>query len=190
MEGFLQTIEQFISLNEDEKELFQKIVTVQSLTKNSFFIREGQICNRVAFVESGILRHFYYTEDKIEVTRWVSLKNTFSTSFASFIRDTPSHENIQAIQDSIILTISKKDWQTLCDQYPTFHEIWVKNIESLYIGMEERVFSLIALQAEQRYEFLCNTYPEFIKEVPLKFIASMLGMEPRHLSRIRNRKQK
>ena len=138
MEGFLRTIGQFISLNETEKDLFQKIVTVQPLTKNSFFIREGQICSRIAFVESGMLRHFYYT-DKNDVTRWVSLKNTFSTSFASFIKETPSHENIQAIQDSVILTISKMDWQKLCDQYPTIHEIWVKNIESLYIGMEERV---------------------------------------------------
>ncbi len=185
MENFLFAIQQLLSPNEIEPGFIQKIVTVQNLPKNSFFIREGQICQRVAFVESGMLRHFYNTEEKNEVTRWISLKNTFSTSFASFVQQIPSHENIQAIKDSVLVTMHKKDFQLLYNNYPLFKEFWIKNLELLYVGMEERVFSLIALPAEQRYQLLSKTYPAFIKEVPLKYIASMLGIEPRHLSRIR-----
>jgi CRP/FNR family transcriptional regulator, anaerobic regulatory protein len=185
MKSLIGIIKQSVSLSEEEVELLQKLISVQKLSKNSFFIKEGQICNRLAFVESGMFRHFYHTDEKAEVTRWVSLSNTFFTAFESFIMQIPSYENIQALKDSIICTIFKKDWHLLCDKIPFIKDLWAKNIEFHYMGMEERVYSLIALRAEKRYDLMCKKYPEFIEAVPLKYIASMLGIEPRHLSRIR-----
>jgi len=85
------------------------------------------------------------------------------------------------------LVIQKDDFRKYYEKSSMLRNIWTNNIEYHYLGMEERVFSLIALNADQRYGLFCNQYPGFIKKVPQKYIASMLGIEPRHLSRIRKK---
>ncbi|HMP99501.1 MAG TPA: Crp/Fnr family transcriptional regulator, partial [Cyclobacteriaceae bacterium] len=79
----------------------------------------------------------------------------------------------------------KTVWVNLYEKHPFLQRFWLKTIEYNYIGMEERVFHQIALSAEQRYQWMLENYPRFNKEVPAKYIASMLGITPRHLSRIR-----
>jgi len=75
--------------------LLEKFTGTRSLQRNEFFLREGEYCNKIAFIKSGMIRHFYNSRDG-EVTRWVSLDNTLCTSLSGFIRDVRSKENLQA----------------------------------------------------------------------------------------------
>jgi CRP/FNR family transcriptional regulator, anaerobic regulatory protein len=154
------------------------------LKKGDFFSEQGQICKEIGFVVKGMCRHFYDTEND-EITRWIVLENEFVNSLGSFITQTPSNENIQAIKPTEIVMASKKDWDNLLAENEFARLLWTRNIEQLYVGMETRVFNLIALGAEERYQWMLKHQPKFNSLVPDKYVASMLGIKPRHMSRIR-----
>ncbi|MCC5938681.1 MAG: Crp/Fnr family transcriptional regulator [Lunatimonas sp.] len=150
----------------------------------AYFLHKGHICKRIALITSGMCRYLYHTE-KEEVTRWISLKGDFMTSLGSFINQKPSFEAIQAIRPTEIYFIHLENWELLKSKHPFILHFWNRTIEQNYIGMEERLFVTIAKTAEERYHWLLENYPRFNQEVPDKYIASMLGITPRHLSRIR-----
>lgn len=182
--AFYQTLEFFIKFPPAEKEQVGSILQFKKLEKGDYLVREGQVCKSIVFLQSGMVRHYYSTE-KEEITRWISLSNTFSSSLASFIGQQPSNENLQALEDCQLVVITHTAWLLLMKENTSFKVVWMKNIEFNYLGMEERVFFLIAKSAEERYLHMMETQPRFIREVPLQYIASMLGTTPRHLSRIR-----
>jgi CRP/FNR family transcriptional regulator, anaerobic regulatory protein len=154
------------------------------LEEDEYFIRENQVCSQLAIIRTGMFRYFYRTESD-EITRWVSLEGDFMTSLSSFISRKPTPENIQALKPSVLFCLSRNSWDHLFRQHEFIREYWLRTIELNYIGMEERVFNLIARPAEARYQWMLDNYPQFNRHVPDKYLASMLGVTPRHLSRIR-----
>jgi hypothetical protein len=144
------------------------------LKKGDFLIKEGAICQELAFIETGLIRHFFYGV-KEEITRWVSLEDNFCTSLASFINQTPSVESLQAISDTHLLCISKDRWKYLYTNHELVRNFWTSNIEYLYTGMEERLYSLLALPASERYQLMLRNYPAFNLVVPDKYLASTLS---------------
>jgi CRP-like cAMP-binding protein len=154
------------------------------LKKGDFFHQNTQICDKIGFLESGMLRYFYDTE-KNDFTRWVALESDFVTSLGSFISHKCVPENIQAIQPCKIIYANQDDWNMIYQEEHFVREFWTKAMEENYIGMENRLFNMIALSAEARYEWILKNYPKFNRYIPDKYLASMLGITPRHLSRIR-----
>jgi CRP/FNR family transcriptional regulator, anaerobic regulatory protein len=136
-------------------------------------------------MEEGMLR-YYYDTDKSEVTRWVALEDDFVTSLGSFITIQPVKENIQAIQNTKIIYATREDWNAIYQEENFVRELWTSVIEENYIGMENRIFNMISLSGEERYEWILKNYPKFNLYIPDKYLASMLGITPRHLSRIRS----
>lgn len=165
--------------------IFRKKVVLE---KGDIFIKEGKVCKELGFITKGMCRHFYNTQND-EVTRWVVLENEFITSLSSFITQKASDENIQAIKPTELLIASKKDWEHLKAEHEFVRTLWTETIEENYVGMETRVFNFIALSAEERYNWMLEHQPKFNTYVPDKYVASMLGIKPRHLSRIRTKKK-
>lgn len=158
------------------------------ISANDFFIHERQVPYKIGFIIKGACRHFYLTTTGQDVTRWVSLPGNFVTSLPGFIAGKPAVENIQAMKPTEMLVASKQKWDALFNENEFVRNIWLAKMEELYAGMEERVYQLIALNAEERYRLICSNHPEFILTVPDKYLASMLGITPRHLTRLRNKK--
>lgn len=156
----------------------------KKLASGKYFVKEGKVCMEVGIIIKGKCRFYYNTKDG-EVTRWVALTNDFVTSLSSFITQQPAPENIQAMEATEIMIMPRTTWLSLYDQHEFVRTMWTRIIEMNYIGMEERVFNLIAKSAEERYQWMQQHQPRFIQEVPDKYLASMLGVHPRHLSRIR-----
>jgi len=164
--------------------LGEQFVSEKKLETGDFFLQEGKTCNEIGIVTKGMCRHYYNTTDG-EATRWVALTHTFVTSLRSFIMEIPSVENIQAMEETRIAIMPRANWKALYNEHEFIRTFWTKTMEANYIGMEERVFNLIAKSAEERYNWMQKNQPRFIQEVPDKYLASMLGTHPRHLSRIR-----
>lgn len=162
------------------------IFTLQQYRKGEYFQKENTVCKKIGFLVQGKLRHFYRIEGK-DQTRWVSLENNFVTSFASFVSQQPSLDNIVCIEACELLVAPKAAFEKLKQDFPTVYNLWTIAIENEMIGYEHRIFQLITNDAEKRYLDFIKRYPEFIQNVPQKYLASMLGIEPRHLSRIRNK---
>lgn len=182
---FVQHLTQLQYSNEQINKICAIFTEEVVLNRNDLFLKEGTISKQLGFVLEGMIRYYYITEDGNEVTRWVSLQNEFITSFSSFITQTKALENIQAIKPSHILFTTKEQWMKLYNEEPFVRDFWTRSIEYYLIGMEARVYSLIALNAKSRYEQLLKDYPLLVSEVPNKYLASILGIESRHLSRLR-----
>ncbi len=167
------------------REAFQ-IFQPQRHDKGTIWIRENQIAKRVAFILKGKIRHFYNIDGK-EYTRWVSLENNFVTAFSSFVSQRPSQENLECIEHCELLSTSREQFYAVKDKFPEIQQLWTLSLESEIVGYEDRVFQLITTDSEKRYLDFLEKYPKQALEIPQKYIASMLGIAPRHLSRIRNK---
>ena len=185
MHPSIEKIMQFGLDQNQATQIISQLKTEVILKRNEFWLKENTVCRHLGIITEGMCRHFYINDHGDEITRWVSLENEFVTSIGSFIRKTKAKENIQAITPTKILVAQKEEWDLFCKENEFARFFWLKAIEEVLIGMEERVFSLIALNAKNRFEYLRNNYPKIVMNVPDKYIASIIGVKPRHLSRLR-----
>jgi hypothetical protein len=178
MQAAIEKIMQF-GLEQDQA---GKIIALFSreviLKRNDFWIEENNVCEHLGIITEGMCRHFYMNENGDEITRWVSLESDYITSFGSFIRGTKTNEHIQAIKPSKILVVHKDDWDAFYENHEFARIFWARVIEQHLIGMEERIFSLISLNAKNRFEYLKNAYTKLFMNVPDKYLASILGINP------------
>ncbi|MHA7057213.1 Crp/Fnr family transcriptional regulator [Aquimarina sp. M1] len=175
----------FNILTNDEINLFEQKVAYKKLKKGDFFIREGQVSQEVGFVISGLFRSFYYSSLQEEVTYCFTFSNSFVSAYSSFLSHEKTAENIQALTDIELFTISKDEILKLEKSSTNWLKLFKIIAEQEYIKMEKRIFLLQKETAEQRYRDLLNNQPELLQLIPLNFLSSYLGITQRHLSRIR-----
>lgn len=157
----------------------------KKIGKDEYFTEEGKISRYLAFVTKGLFR-YYYVRDGEEITTYVSGANSFLVSLASFFKQQPSREYISALTDAELLVIGHKELQQLKAESDGFKGFYMNALENLAVGMDETRTNLIILSAEERYALLVEREPELLQKIPLQYLASILGVTPRHLSRIRN----
>lgn len=162
---------------------FFKVTTIK---KGNYLLKSGNRCLSLSFVHSGLLRIFANTDTK-EITQWISTKGNFTGDLTSFLFDTPSLMSIQALADAEISYISKEDYKHLGEVLPKWHELEKLFIARCFITLEERIFSHLSMTSKERYHTFFNQNKELFNQVPLQYIASMLGMAPETLSRIRKK---
>lgn len=157
-----------------------------TLAKGEFFCESGLDCSAISFIKTGALRVFEYS-DKKDVTQWVAGKGEFITDLSSLVFDTPARWNIQALTDCELYTMRKADYQNLSMTVPDWAVLEKKFIAKCFLTLEDRVFSFLSLSAEERYTEFTKHRMELFNVVPHHFLASMLGMTPETLSRMRKK---
>lgn len=157
-----------------------------SIKKGDYFLKTGSYCNQLSFIQSGMLRIFVSAEDK-EITQWISTQGYFVTDLSSFVFQTPARWNIQALTDTELFTIGRADYQKIGAELPKWHELEKLFIARCFTMLEDRIFSHLSMTAEERYSLFFENNPELFNQVPLQYIASMLGMTPETFSRIRKK---
>ncbi len=169
--------------NEDFTEADRYFKT-ETLKKGDFFSKAGRISDRLGFVNSGLLRSFYTIKGK-ETTTFFQMQGSIAAALMSFLQMKPAIENIQALEDSELVVISRKNLLNLYDENWKWQQVGRVITERYYVKMEERTISLQSLSAQEKYENFLLEFPELIQVVPLYYIASFLGISPETLSRIR-----
>lgn len=167
----------------------QKIVSLfkpTTIKKGDYFLKSGKACDKLSFIQSGLLRIFTTTKDK-EVTQWISTKGYFVTDLSSLVFNTPARWTIQALVDTELYTIDQKDYNNLKTIIPQWTELEKLFIARCFVIMEDRIFSHLSMTAEERYHLLFEQNRELFHQVPLQYLASMLGMTAETLSRIRKK---
>lgn len=154
--------------------------------KGDYFLRQGTTCTDLAFLMEGLAVLQYVIDGEVYV-RWAGLKNTFATSIASFFNDIPSENEIIFLEDSVVLNITKKDFDLLVDKHPAIQKFVIKILTQELQKYQLLTDLLITTKGTERYLKFRQLYPDMVQEVPQKYIASILGMKPRHLSRIRRK---
>lgn len=160
-----------------------KLTTIQ---KGEFFLKSGKRCDKLSFIQSGFLRIFATIDGK-EITQWISTKGYFVTDLSSLLFETPARWTIQALTDTDVFTIHRDDYKEIGNIIPKWHELEKLFIAKCFTIVEDRIFSHLSMTAEGRYENFFENNRELFNQVPLQYIASMLGMTPETFSRIRKK---
>ena len=177
---------QIIKLSDDDRKIAQQLFHKKELKRNDFFLLEGQTCRQVGFINKGLMR-YYINHNGEEKTYAFGQENCFVSNYESFIPQTPSLQNIQALEDSEVLTISYLDLQQFYNKVPQGERFGRIAIEHVFTDTLKDLNSFYTDTAEQRYEKFVTKYPDIQQRVPQYHIASFVGVKPQSLSRIRKR---
>ncbi|GAB2575948.1 Crp/Fnr family transcriptional regulator [Spirosoma areae] len=156
----------------------------QTLRKGDLYLQEGQISQQLGFVEKGVFQYFC-TRDGDEMTTYTPGPGGFLVSLSSFLKQKPARETIRALTDGVIWVINKPAFEQLRRDLPPFESFYIGLLEDQINCIEDSRFNLLILTAEERYQKLMTDEPHLLQAVPLQHLASILGVTPRHLSRIR-----
>ena len=158
----------------------------EQLTKDTFLAQQGQYCRKLCFLQSGYLRFFSYSDQKV-VTHWIFSKGQLVTDVASFYLGEKAKWNIQAITETRVAVINSEDYECMIKAVPDWDAYEKRFLIRLLSALENRVYAFLSMSAEERYQYLFDSDPEMFNELPLQYLASMLGMTPETLSRIRRK---
>ena len=153
-------------------------------SKGDYFVQEGKTSRQLGFVETGVFQYFF-NRDGEEITTYVVGENGFVASLVSFFKETPARENIRALTDGILWLLSKDKLAALRRDIPAFREFYIGLLEWQIGCIDDSRLNLLILSAEERYQKMLNEEPHLLQQIPLQYLASILGVTPRHLSRIR-----
>ena len=166
---------------------FKEVRQTKNLAAKEYFVREGEVCREMTFVNHGVLRMFYTTEDGKEINTRFFFEDDFVAAFQSFLTQRPGRYSIQALKDCELVTIP---FTRLLDAYNN-SSLWGKFgriiAEKSYISAEQYTESLLFYNSEERYLKLLKAHPKVFEQVPLYHIASYLGIERESLSRLRKK---
>lgn len=154
------------------------------LEAGELFTEPGRVCHKLGFIGKGALRMFNIADGQ-EITIWIGCEGRFITDLGSFIYQNPSRWYVEAVNRSELLVLSREKHFSLLEQHSEWLDFDNRLLTSAYMIMEQRIYSHLYMSAEERYLQLLDTEPGIFNKVPLKYIASMLGMTPETLSRLR-----
>lgn len=174
-----------LGFEENDLERILNSFKLQIFKKHEFFVKEDKISKHLGFIETGMFQYYVLKEGEIRTT-YVSIENTFMASRLSFVNETPAIENVRALTDGSVSIISKANLKKLINEVPRFKDFYINLLESSICSIDANRHDLILLSGEQRYEKMLKEEPQLLQKIPLQYLASILGVTPRHLSRIRN----
>lgn len=172
-------------LPQEELDQLDDLITFRKLRKGELLLTENQVCNEICFIKKGILRSYFFNHQGDEITNCFAFENEFMASFSSFITQNRAEENIQALADTELQIISREGLEKLYKLGMHWQEIGRKLTEIEYVTLQKRMISFQKLSGAQRYEELYKNHQKYLQLIPLQYLASYLGVTPRHLSRIR-----
>lgn len=160
---------------------------LKKIKMGKYLLKPGESCEHYYYIHKGILRSFV-KYGKREITTWINPENEITTSIRSMSKRQASNEYIQALKDCELIAIPFDAMDKLYIQFPEMNLLGRLLLEEYYAGAEERAFISRIPNAAIRYEHFIESRPELINRLPLKYIASYLGITVETLSRLRAKK--
>jgi CRP/FNR family transcriptional regulator, anaerobic regulatory protein len=183
---FKEWLKKFLFLTQDDCNLFEPFLQTKQIKSKDIFLREGQTCKELGFINNGTFRMYYLSDGK-EINTHFSFENEFVVNYDSFLQETPSRYYIQALEDAEIVTFNLQTLQkayNLSQNWERFGRIMA---EYSYKLTTKRVEGFMFMDAEERYLQMMKETPHFLERVPLYHLASYLGIERESLSRLRKK---
>jgi CRP/FNR family transcriptional regulator, anaerobic regulatory protein len=186
MKALESYIRSSVSISPEDMSTIISYFKIGEIRKGDFFGRRGRYCDKLAFIQHGYIRLYIEANDR-EVTQWISGPGYFVTDLSSFIFQTPGRWNMQALTDCTLYEIDCDSYSRLAKGLPVWKDIDRLLIVKCFSMMEERIFNHLYMSTEERFQHMMATQPELFNLVPLQYLASMLGMTPETLSRLRKK---
>lgn len=185
IEVLFDHIQKKVSLTERDKETIQTFFVPKKVRKRQYLLQEGDICKNMTFVAKGLIRSYNVDEKGEEHMSVFGWEGWWISDFNSFLSGEPAVFNIDAIEDSQLLLISRADYEALMLSVPVMDRYFRILYQNSIVTKERRLMSSITHTAEEKYVQLAESNPKLIERVPQNLIASYLGIAPETLSRIK-----
>lgn len=183
----IHAIENIIPLEAAEKPFIASLFQLKRYDKQDYFLREGQVCRNVGFINRGLIRYYATDNNGDEQTYDFGKENDFTCNYSSFLDHSPSASSIQFMEDSEVLSISYDDLQRLYAGIKQGERFGRLICEQLYVHAIKKVASLYNDSPEQRYQQFVQDFPDLQQRIPQYYVSSFVGVKPPSLSRIRKR---
>lgn len=176
------------TITEDDIKTFYSIARNTKFQKGELFVKEGEICQRLLFIQQGLFRYYILHEGQ-DITKdfAVDTQNPFCTAYTSFMLQEPSKIWIEALEPSQVLSWERSNIMPLFQEHPVWLRFANRMANQLFYRKEQKEIESLKCSAEERYRNFLVDFPELLQRVPQYHIATYLGITPESLSRIRSK---
>jgi len=182
-----KNISRYINLSEEEFRTFTVPFQLKSFKKRDVVLKEGDYCLFEGFVLNGCFKIYYLNESGFEQTLYFAVEGWWITDIDSLINHVPSILNIEALYDSNVLMISKKDKECLYETMPQIEKLFRIMNQQSSVALQRRILSLTGKTADKRYLEFLQKYPGLEQKLTQQQVASYLGITHEFLSKIRKK---
>ena len=183
----LRNVARHVDLTPGESDFFISLLEPKLLERKEVYLRQGTVCNYSAYVLSGALKSFTVDQQGKEHILSFAIRDWWIADLYSLLSRKPAVLNIQAIDDTEVLLLSRHNQQVLYEKVPKFERFFRILVENALVASQQRLIDNMSVAAEDRYLNFIKKYPDIPACVPQRSIASYLGITPEFLSKIRSR---
>ncbi|AEA45155.1 Crp/Fnr family transcriptional regulator [Fluviicola taffensis] len=180
-------ITKHIDLSESETEAFCNLFQPKRIEKKQFLLREGEVCKFEGFVVKGLFRVYHIDNKGFEQILYFALENWWITDIDSFTNEKPSQLFIEALEDSEVLLISKREKEFAYTQLPKIEKLFRVMTQKTHVALQRRMIDNLSKTADQRYIDFIEKYPQLFQRLTNLQIAAYLGISHEFLSKIRRK---
>ncbi len=181
----IENIEKHVTLSPEEKELFLSKTEIKHYKAKSILLNSGEICKQSYFVNSGVLRSFNINDNIVEQVLNFASEGWWMADMYSLISKKPGNLFIEVIEDAELVLLSKENQEQLYSEIPKLERFFRILTENSLVAHQERLMDNLSLSAEERFEKFCKRYPNLIRRIPQKQIASYIGVTPEFFSKMK-----
>jgi CRP-like cAMP-binding protein len=186
-EVLFSKVEEKIKLSDVEKDICKSLFSPKKLRKRQYILQQDDICKNLIFVEKGILRSYSVDTKGNEHILQFAPEGWWISDVYSFLTGEAAVYNIEAIEDSELLLISRSSLDELYERVPRFERYFRLLSQANMVATHRRLTASLSDSADEKYLRLLSAYPNIVARVPQHMIASYLGITPETLSRVRKR---
>lgn len=180
-----KSIKARVSISNEELELCKSFFIQKKLRKKQYLVQQDDVCKYTAFVAQGSLRSYSLDDKGNEHIIQFALEGWWITDQYSFYTGEPAFYNIDALEDSHLLLMTRETNEAMLEKVPKIERYFRLLLQNSLIATQRRLLGNLSESAEEKYSKLVHRYPDVIQRVPQHMIASYLGITPETLSRIR-----
>ncbi len=174
----------YSTMTHDELDMLESILVPMKFQKGEKILSEGEVCMNIYWVVKGLVRQFYYKNDR-ELTEHMGVENSIVMCIESLFRETPTNLQIMAIEPSVVYAIPRQQLERVAMKSLNIQILYRKILEESLIESQVHADMLRFESAQSRYAKLVKLQPQLVLRAPLVYIASYLQMTPETLSRVR-----
>jgi CRP-like cAMP-binding protein len=168
-----------------EVNFFCSLLQVKTLRRKATLLREGEVSRYQTYVVSGCLRTYSIDEAGREHIVMFAPEDWWAGDLYSFLAEKPANYNVDALESTTVVQISKTDIDTLYTRVPKFERFFRMLFQNAFVIHQNRVAGNLSRKAEERYKQFTLTYPGLEQRIAGKYIASYLGVTPEFYSGMR-----
>lgn len=186
----LQNISRHVQLDRTETDFFISLLQTRKLKRKEFLLKQGDICKTENFIVKGCLRTYTIDDNGFEHIVMFGIEDWWVGDLYSFLTQSPATYFIDALEDTVVLQITKANLDKLYDRVPKFERFFRLILQNAFIAQQQRINQNLSFTAEQRYLDFVNKYPQLEQRLSQKQVLAYLGITPVFLSMLRRKLSK